>query len=89
MLSSVNKHPRARRAEGSRPPPRTPLPHPDADRATRRMPFEQLRALVVSLLEPDDDAVSEFEAEPTHRASQLTPSRVSTLDQVIALLPKR
>jgi hypothetical protein len=93
MLSSVNKHPRARRAEGSRPPTRPPQPHPDEGRPTRRMPFEQLRALVVSLLEPDSDADAaadnEFDTQPTtHRPSQSNLSRVSTLDQVIASLPK-
>jgi hypothetical protein len=49
------------------------------------MPFEQLRALVVALLEPDD-ALAEFDTQPTvHRPSL---SRVSTLDQLIASLPK-
>jgi hypothetical protein len=52
------------------------------------MPFEQLRALVVALLEPDDDAATEFDTQPTHRASPPDPARVSTLDQVIAALPK-
>jgi len=87
---SVTKHPRASRVEGSRPPTRTPQPHPDAGRTTRRMPFEQLRALVVELLEPDDEAVDEFDTQPTtHRPSQPGLPRVSTLDQLIASLPKR
>jgi hypothetical protein len=75
-------------------------PHPDADRDTRRMPFQQLRALVVSLIEPDadpdaevdagpdteiDDPVAEFDTMPT---TCLPAPRTSTLDQLIASLPK-
>jgi hypothetical protein len=72
------------------------LPHPDAGNPTRRMPFEQLRALVLSLVEsdaqradpepePDDDPVAEFETQPTVCLPQ---ARVSTLDQLIAALPR-
>ena len=70
---------------------RPPLPHPDAGRATRRMPFEQLRALVITLTEPDpdpapapsdDDPAAEFEMRPTTCLP-----RTSTLDQLIAALP--
>jgi hypothetical protein len=54
------------------------------------MPFEQLRALVSSLIEADDEAVHEFDTQPTtHRPSQASQSRVSTLDQLIASLPRR
>jgi hypothetical protein len=82
----VNKFGRARLAHGSRGPARSPLPHPDAARTTRRMPFHQLRSLVLALVEAEDDAVSEFESMPTtHRPS--TP-RVSTLDEVIASLSR-
>jgi hypothetical protein len=50
------------------------------------MPFEQLRKLVVALIEADDDPVGEFDTQlTTHRPSL---SRVSTLDQLIAALPK-
>lgn len=67
---------------------RPPQPHPDADRDTRRMPFEQLRTLVVSLIEPepveDDDPVAEFDTRPT---TCLPGPRTSTLDQLIAALP--
>ena len=68
---------------------RPPQPHPDADRDTRRMPFEQLRSLVVSLIETDagdddGDPVAEFETQPT---TCLPGPRTSTLDQLIASLP--
>jgi len=64
------------------------------------MPFEQLRALVLSLVESDagrvepepepdpeldDDPVAEFEAQATMCVPQ---ARVSTLDQLIAALPR-
>jgi len=59
------------------------------------MPFEQLRELVVSLITPedrvaleldaDDDPVAEFETQPT---TCLPQARVSTLDQLIAALPR-
>jgi hypothetical protein len=42
-------------------------PHPDAERATRRMPFEQLRALVVSLVEAEPDAAPGAAAAPAPR----------------------
>jgi hypothetical protein len=55
------------------------------------MPFEQLRSLVVSLIETDaggddddGDPVAEFETQPT---TCLPGPRTSTLDQLIALLP--
>lgn len=67
---------------------RPPRHHPDADRDTRRMPFEQLRTLVVSLIEPDpdeDDPVAEFDSQPT---TCLPGPRTSTLDQLIAALPR-
>lgn len=81
---------RARRLERSSGPPveRPPAAHPDASRVTLRMPFAQLRALVVSSLdEPDDDAdpVAEFEERAT-TYRPLRPARVSTLDDVIASL---
>ena len=68
---------------------RPPQPHPDADRDTRRMPFDQLRSLVVSLIDPnavddDGDPVAEFETQPT---TCLPGPRTSTLDQLIASLP--
>jgi len=58
------------------------------------MPFEQLRALVVSLTAPADDpandplddpaeAVKEFETQPT---TCLPGPRTSTIDQLIAAL---
>jgi hypothetical protein len=59
------------------------------------MPFEQLRALVVSLVEPDraapsarpdterEDPVAEFDTRPT---TCLPGPRTSTLDQLIAAL---
>ena len=68
---------------------RPPQPHPDADRNTRRMPFEQLRTLVVSLIDSDaaadDDPTAEFETQPT---TCLPGPRTSTLDQLIAALPR-
>jgi hypothetical protein len=53
------------------------------------MPFEQLRALVLALVEADDDPANEceFEALPTTYAPNRP--RVSTLDQLIASLPRR
>ena len=48
------------------------------------MPFEQLRTLVVSLID-DDDPVAEFDAMPT---TCLPGPRTSTLDQLIAALPR-
>jgi hypothetical protein len=72
--------------EGSVVQARPPQPHPDANRDTRRMPFEQLRTLVVSLIEDgDDDPVAEFDAMPT---TCLPGPRTSTLDQLIAALPR-
>ena len=64
---------------------RPPQAHPDAGRDTRRMPFEQLRTLVVSLIDADDDPVAEFDAMPT---TCLPGPRTSTLDQLIAALPR-
>lgn len=69
---------------------RPPAPHPDASRVTLRMPFAQLRALVVSSLaepEVDDDAdpAAEFEERAT-TYRPLRPARVTTLDDVIASL---
>ena len=61
------------------------------------MPFEQLRTLVVSLIEsdPDDaadddaledtDPVAEFDARPT---TCLPHARAETIDQLIAALPR-
>ena len=91
MNRSGNRFARASRAEGSQARPRTPLPHPDADRLTRRMSYEQLRALVVELIDtlepepdPDDDPVNEFEtAKTTFRPGK---SRAGTLDDLIAWL---
>jgi hypothetical protein len=66
--------------------PRAPLPHPDADRPTRRMTFEELRSLGVEVTEAEcaeveDDSVDAFD-------TQLTPClpskpRASTLDDLI------
>jgi hypothetical protein len=63
---------------------RPPRPHPDAERDTRRMPYQQLRTLVVSLID-DDDPAAEFDAMPT---TCLPGPRTSTLDQLIAALPR-
>jgi hypothetical protein len=79
---------RFRSAEGSRPAIRPTRPHPDADRATKRMPYHQLRALVLSSIEStevEDDPTNEFEAQPT---VCVRVARVSTIDQLIASLPK-
>ena len=83
---------RFRSAEGSRPAIRPSWPHPDADRATKRMPYHQLRALVLSSIDPteipmelEDDPTNEFESQPT---VCVRVSRVSTLDELIASLPK-
>ncbi|HEY0985487.1 MAG TPA: hypothetical protein VGD80_00495 [Kofleriaceae bacterium] len=86
MSRSGNRFGRARRAEGSQARPRTPLPHPDADRMTRRMSFEELRSLVTELVEPalDDDAVDEFDTQLT--TFRPTKARTSTLDELIAWL---
>jgi hypothetical protein len=70
------------------------MPHPHAARETRRIPFEQLRQLVVSLIEPepapppgsDDDPVAEFDTQ----ATTCRPGpRTSTLDQLIAFLRRQ
>jgi hypothetical protein len=85
----VTRYGRAQKVEGSVVRARPPQPHPDANRDTRRMPFEQLRTLVVSLIEPesadDDDPVAEFDTQPT---VCLPGPRTSTLDQLIAALPR-
>lgn len=58
--------------------------HPDASRPTRRMPFEQLRSLVVSLVEAEeDDPVNEFETQVTTFQPK---ARTSTLDDLVAWL---
>lgn len=86
----VNRFGRAKRISGSQAAAldRAPLPHPDAARPTRRMPFDQLRALVTAVIEAEDedgDPVAEFETRPTtYRPTR--PSRVSTLDEVIESL---
>jgi hypothetical protein len=93
----VNRYGRARRVESTGAPDRTPHPHPDAERPTRKMPFEQLRTLVISLIQtdPDDrdegaaledtDPVAEFDARPT---TCVPHPRVETIDQLIAALPR-
>ena len=50
------------------------------------MPFEELRSLVVELVEPDvdDDPVNEFDTQLT--TCQPSAPRTSTLDQLIAWL---
>jgi hypothetical protein len=52
------------------------------------MPFDQLRALVVAVIEAEDedgDPVAEFEAKPTtYRPTR--PARTTTLDDVIESL---
>jgi hypothetical protein len=70
----VNRYGRARRVEGSYQPGRIPQSHPDANRPTRRMPYEQLRELVVSLIEPDrlPGTVANEAAEATHEATEAT-----------------
>lgn len=104
---------RSRSPRGSRPASRPTWPHPDADRLTKRMPYHQLRALVLSSipsiealeaiesldeieaieeieeLEPneiiEEDPTNEFDSQPT---VCVRVSRVSTLDELIASLPK-
>lgn len=53
------------------------------------MPFDQLRSLVVSLIEPEpepgDDPASEFDS----RGTTYRGPRTSTLDQLIAFLRKQ
>lgn len=72
--------------------------HPNESFSTQRIPFPQLRDLVVSMLEDDDDWASEWESEikpttyvprkrrppppPPKRAAQ----RLGTLDELIASL---
>jgi hypothetical protein len=81
----VTRKIRARRVEGSW-PPRPPQPHPDAARTTRRLPFEQLRALVISLIEPEpDDPVGELDGQATTYRGP----RTRTLDPRIAFLRKQ
>jgi hypothetical protein len=57
------------------------------------MPFEQLRALVCLLIESEEEALWEREPRPPthHPVEPGLPSqpRVSTLDEVIASLPRR
>lgn len=92
----MSSYGRSRSAEGSRPVRRPTWPHPDADRATKRMPYQQLRALVLSSIDPtdnpaenpteiEDDPTNEFESRPT---VCVRISRVSTIDELIASLPK-
>lgn len=77
---------RARRIEGSQ-VTRAPISHPDAGRPTQRMPFGQLRALVVSSIRDEDpeDVAAEFEERAT-TYRPVRPARVTTLDDVIASL---
>jgi hypothetical protein len=77
---------RARRIEGSQ-AARPPIPHPDAGRVTLRMPFAQLRSLVVSSIRDEDseDIAAEFEERAT-TYRPVCPARVSTLDDLIASL---
>jgi len=78
-------------SQSAQDPARRLHPHPDSDRPTRRISFEELRSLILALIEPEDDAVREFEAEPTthlrHRRTTPTPprphARQSTLDALI------
>jgi hypothetical protein len=49
------------------------------------MPFAQLRALVLSLVDPGDDPVSEFDTRPT---ICLPGPRTNTLDQLVAALKR-
>lgn len=58
--------------------------HPDSDRETQRIPFLQLREMVMSLME-DDDPVREFDVQPTTYRPQ---RRLDTIDALIEALPK-
>lgn len=83
----VKRFDRARKVAGSHAPERSPLPHPDAGRTTRRMPFDELRALVVAVIEAEDedgDPVAEFEAKPT--TCRPTRAARTTIDEVIESL---
>ncbi|MEO7730164.1 MAG: hypothetical protein ABIY55_04270 [Kofleriaceae bacterium] len=98
----VNRFGRARRVEESqaRAFERPPSIHPDASRPTRRMPFDQLRTLVIAVIEDrdearagardragteDDDPAAEFETQPTtYRPTRR--ARATTLDDVIESL---
>jgi hypothetical protein len=62
----VDNRGRTRRAKGSRPPERAARVHPDASRPTRRIPFEQLRALVISSIAPEGGPEGEIEGETQH-----------------------
>lgn len=57
--------------------------------ATRRMPFEQLRTLVISLIEPEPgDPASELDSLEGQATTCRGP-RTSTLDQLIAFLRRQ
>ena len=54
------------------------------------MPFDQLRSLVIAVIEADDDGdddpVAEFEAQPTTYRPTRRAGRATTLDDVIESL---
>jgi hypothetical protein len=71
--------------------------HPDDGSSTQRIPFKQLRELVVAMVDDDDDWASEWETElkpTTYQPRQRRPPpppkraapRLSTLDELIASL---
>jgi len=72
----VSKFGRARRAA---------VVHPDSERETQRIPFLQLRDMVMALVEADDDPVREFDIQPTTCRPQ---RRLETIDALIEALPK-
>ncbi|HEV7557426.1 MAG TPA: hypothetical protein VGO00_18290 [Kofleriaceae bacterium] len=67
-------------------PRREGVRHPDCDRETQRIPFLQLREMVMSLMQDDDDdPVREFDVQPTTYRPQ---RRLETIDALIEALPK-
>jgi Fe-S-cluster formation regulator IscX/YfhJ len=59
--------------------------HPDSDRETQRIPFLQLRDMVMALMEDDEDPAREFDVQPTTYRPQ---RRLDTIDALIEALPK-
>jgi hypothetical protein len=87
----THAEPELRLARGSNtsPLPKRPiLRHPHADRTTQRMPFAQLRELVIAAMDDEArEAAREFDeaAQTTFRPPV---SRTATIDALIASLPK-